>query len=359
VGQGAASIDFQRIADEMGNVIVASNETVAQLSRANDLMNQARHTAMVFAAEGLGLLGDHFERIGSILGEGDSGVLGKLAKWIRFSSQFSPAAGAFDMLGLGGETIKEMEDAEKRLNAIALLRSRDGVNNANEEQIKAEMRAIEERERAASSANAATNAEIEKGKETTEQNAKIKQRLLEIQLELKEAEAAGNRELVDKLRHSEDLYKGILKYKDAEDGYGMAVREANAELAKREQLLNKGAGKAPTEFEQVGAKYIEGLSKFTHALTPEEQQARTENSRRYHEMTRLNPELLNIGGAAAQMANAAAMTEPERQRAATSASQGGSATTAEADKIATETTLQKVANFLEQLNTKLPQPVLV
>ena len=59
------------------------------------------------------------------------------------------------------------------------------------------------------------------------------------------------------------------------------------------------------------------------------------------------------------MTTEAATPEAARKRAESTGGQAAAATTAEADKIATETTLQKVANFLEQLNTKLPQPVLV
>ena len=269
-------------------------------------------------------------------------------------------AEGYDVLSAqnGREAIQQMEEAEKRLNAIALLRSRQGIDNATEEQIAAEMAAIVEREKQASRAVTTTNEAIDQGKAKTEQNAQIKQRLLEISLQLKEAEAANNSELVDHLKHSEDLYKGILKYKDAEDGYGMAVREANAELAKRQQMLSKGS-QTGSEFEQVRAKYIEGLSRFTSSLSPEELKARQENSQRYHELTRLNPELLNVGGAASRMANAAGMTEPERQRAEAAGRTSSPGAAADADKIATETTLQKAVEFLKELTGKLPQPVLV
>jgi hypothetical protein len=216
------------------------------------------------------------------------------------------------------------------------------------------MAAIVEREKQASRAVTTTNEAIDQGKAKTEQNAQIKQRLLEISLQLKEAEAANNSELVSHLKHSEDLYKGILKYKDAEDAYGMAVREANAELQKRNQLL-AGGNKTATTFEEVRAKYISGLSRFTSSLSPDELRAREANDKKYFEMTRINPQLLNPGGAASQMAASAGITEPERQR---SADKGAESAKAKADA-ATETTLQKVANFLEQLNTKLPQPVLV
>lgn len=354
VGDSAAGIDFQRIADEMGNVIVASNETVGQLSRANDTMHKAKGAAMVFGAEGLGVVADYFERIGSILGEGDSGILGKLAAFNKIALQLIPFAPVANMLGLGGQTIQQMEEAEKRLNAIALLKSREGINNATEQQIEAEMAAIVEREKQASRAATTTNEAIDQGKSKTEENAKIKQRLLEISLELKEAEIENNSELVTHLRYQEDLYKGVLKYKDAEDGYGMAVRAANAELEKRNQLIS-GANKTATEFEDVRAKYIAGLSQSMNLMPAAQREARKANSRKYREMIRINPELLNLGGAASQMAASAGVTESERQE---SARQTADPATSKFDA-ASETTLQKVAALLETLNTKLPQPVLV
>jgi myosin heavy subunit len=322
------------------------------------------------------------------LGQADSGVLGKIAAFNKLALQLTPFAPVANMLGLGGQTIQQMEDAEKRLNAIALLSSRDGTNNATEEQIAAEMAAIVEREKQASRAVTTTNEAIDQGKAKTEQNAQIKQRLLEISLQLKEAEAANNSELVDHLKHSEDLYKGILKYKDAEDGYGMAVREANAELAKRNELLNKKTGTdgGLADIVKIREDYIASMGRSRSGMSPQELKEAQEISKRYHDLTRQNPELLRfdvqgklsdlaktaavgdpikaavqslIGGNAGQYFQGASLTEAERQRAATSGSRGGAASTAEADKIATETTLQKAVEFLKELTAKLPQPVLV
>lgn len=381
LGEATTSIDFQRIADEMQNVAVASNETVAQLSRAKDTMDAAQKASTVFAADGLGVIADYAERLGNILGEGDGGLIGKLQRWIRFSAQFTPAAGVANMLGLGGQTNRELDDMQKRLNAIALLRSRDGISNASEEQIKAEMDAIVEREKEATKATNATNDAIDKGKEKTDKNSQIKQRLLEISLQLKEAEAANNTQLAQHLRYQEDLYKGILKYKDAEDAYGMAVREANAELAKRKDLTG---GKGIEDIVAIRQGYIEA-TRGSAGLSSEEEAKRQEAIKKYFDLTRQNPELLRFdvqaklselakqgvtadpikraiaslvnGGGVDRSMRAAGMTEPERQRA--EAVNQASAPASEADKIATETTLQKVAKFLEELNTKLPQPVLV
>jgi hypothetical protein len=359
LGNAIAGIDFKRISDGMDEVVVASDETVKKLSRANDMLVKAKQLALVAGAEGMGVFGDEMERVGAILGGSSGGLISTLGSLNQILVKLTPFAPISKLLGFGGQTEKEMEDAEKRFNAIALLRSRDGTNNATEDQIKAEIQAMKEREKIASRPPPpGSDDDLDNKNTKTEKNAQIKQRLLEISLQLKEAEAANNSELVDHLKHSEDLYKGILKYKDAEDGYGMAVREANAELAKRQQIVSKGS-QGGSEFEQVRAKYIEGLSRFTSSLSPEELKARQENSQRYHELTRLNPELLNVGGAASRMANAAAMTEPERQRAEAAGRTSSPGAAADADKIATETTLQKAVEFLKELTGKLPQPVLV
>lgn len=355
LGDSAASIDFQRIAEEMGDVVVASDAAVESLSRASDTMAKGKNAAMVFGAEGLNVLGDYFQRIGSILGDADnsSGVLGKLAAFIRLSMQTTPAAGMADMLGLGGKTERAIEGETRRMKAIAELRSREGNNNATEEQIKREIEAIKERERLANRPTPPPSPDDDSDKKNskTEQNAAIKQRLLEISLQLKEAEAANNRELVAHLEYQEDLYKGILKYKDAEDAYGMAVRAANAELAKRGKITDDGqrhyqGSLANFNFENMTPhqkRYMEALASGQTTSQASQYGGASDD--------------LRFKGAYEQMYRQAAMPEAERNRA------GGvtspiDAKEQEQDK-ATETTLQKAVAFLEELTSKLPQPALV
>lgn len=348
LGESVAGIDFQRIADEMGNVIVASNETVTQLSRANDLIHQAKGTAMVFAAEGLGAIANYFEKIGNILGEGESGVLAQLGRFNKLALQLTPFSATLNLLGLGGKTNKELEEAEKRLNAIALLRSRDGIDNATEEQIKAEMSAMVERERQATSAAAETTKAIDEGKAKTEQSAQIKQRLLEISLLLKEAEAANNSELVDQLKHSEDIYKGILKYKDAEDAYGMAVRDANAELEKRQRLDPQ------KNLQTIETNYKREISRIENlpVRLSEQSKARVILDAQYLQAKR---------NAYRGIVDTVDPSNNNSRRTGELSFDGRTYldTSAKPEDAATETTLQKVASLMEQLNTKLPQPVLV
>jgi hypothetical protein len=344
MGDGAANIDFQRIADEMGNVTVASNDTVERLSEANDRIETFKNRAMVWGANTLNFFGELGERIVT---------MGIAMEKNPLSFAPNPFAGA---------TLKELKEIEERYKAISQLRTSQGNASPSEEQIKGEIEAMKEREKQARLANRPTPDEGDdspKGDNSkTEQNAKTKQRLLEISLQLKEAEAANNSELVDHLKYSEDLYKGILKYKDAEDGYGMAVREANAELAKRQQMLS---GKMQDD----GRRHYQGSlanlnfenmtpyqKRYTDALASGQGASQ---ARQYAPSS----DDIRFSGAYEKMFRQAAMTEPERQRAEVTGRASFPSAGGEATQMATETTLQKVANFLEQLNTKLPQPVLV
>lgn len=364
LGEATTSIDFQRIADEMGNVTVASNKTVEQLSRAKDTMDAAQKAATVFAAEGLGLIADYAERLGNILGSGDNGLLGKLQRWIKFSTQFTPAAGVADMLGLGGQTNRELDDMQRRLNAIALLRSRDGITNASEEQIKAEMQAIVQREKEATKATTNTNEAIDAGKAKTEQNAQIKQRLLEISLQLKEAEAANNSELAEHLRYQENIYKGILKYKDAEDAYGMAVRDANAELNKRKdskqihptKLRSESLSNSPSA-SGLSSGFGSGSSAAA-ILNPELEMP---NWLRQDLLAKLARGRVNsfTDNAIAALFNPKLQMPNWKRIDNMNELLGVQQEEDKKNQPATETTLQEVVKLVNSLEKKLPQPVLV
>jgi hypothetical protein len=292
------------------------------------------------------------------LGDADnsSGVLGKLAAFIRLNLQLTPAGGVADLVGLGGKTERAIEEETRRMRAVEELQNREGTSSATEEQIKSEIEAMKEREKIAKQSAPSRADDLGGGKANAEKNAQIRQRLLEISLQLKEAEAANNNELVDHLKYSEDLYKGILKYKDAEDGYGMAVREANAELAKRQQML---AGKTKDD----GQRHYQGsLDNFNFEnMTPHQKRymealASGQTASQANEYGGASDDL-RFKGAYEKMYRQASMPEVERSRAGsvTSPIEGE----AQQQDKATETTLQKVANFLEELNTKLPQPALV
>lgn len=100
--------------------------------------------------------------------------------------------------------------------------------------------------------------------------------------------------------------------------------------------------------EAIYQREINAIS-ASSATLPEQTQARIRLDAQYVQAKRQ---------AFGQMTTEAAAPESSRQRAQAERRESPSATPADGDKLATETTLQKVASFLEQLNTKLPQPVL-
>jgi hypothetical protein len=116
-------------------------------------------------------------------------------------------------------------------------------------------------------------------------------------------------------------------------------------------------------FEQINKIYRDEVEKI-HAMTKDraEQLRRLETLRaQYREAAtgiigRYGEPSAMYAPPPTQQARDAAMSQPARQDAINSAS-GKSA--GAMDEVASETTLQKVAKFLEELNTKLPQPVLV
>ena len=65
LGQSVAGVDFVSMADGMRDVAVVSNETVRQLSQANDEIVKFERNVTIGVAKGLGFVGDLFERLGS------------------------------------------------------------------------------------------------------------------------------------------------------------------------------------------------------------------------------------------------------------------------------------------------------
>jgi hypothetical protein len=147
-------------------------------------------------------------------------------------------------------------------------------------------------------------------------------------------------------------------------GAARQKQEADAAFSRLSQL---GAPQASSEsdkfFAQINQIYRDEVEKI-HAMTKDraEQLRRLEVIRaQYRDAAAMG--IKEFGEPSAmyapppvQQAQDAAMSQPARQAAIESARTASATPT---DPVATETTLQKVANFLEELNTKLPQPVLV
>jgi hypothetical protein len=113
LGQSVAGVDFVSMADGMRGVNVLSNETVRQLSQANDEIVKFERNFTLALGAVLGGLGDVSERIGSIIAK--EGSLGAIQRALL---ALTPAA---PLSLIGGQTIEEMEQAEEALNGLPPL----------------------------------------------------------------------------------------------------------------------------------------------------------------------------------------------------------------------------------------------
>ena len=148
---------------------------------------------------------------------------------------------------------------------------------------------------------------------------------------------------------------------DAEVARAEAERKA-AENASRK--IRTQSEEDPTEPVRKASIDVAARLKEIEGIYQKEIQAITSSPVSLSEQTqariRLDAQYLQAKRQAfGQMTTEAAMPEAARQRAEAASRAPSPSAGGEADKIATETTLQKVAKFLEELNTKLPQPVLV
>jgi hypothetical protein len=91
LGQQVATVNFKGMADGMREVNVVSNETVRQLDAANQEIVKFERSIKVGAAGGLGLVADHFERVGTAAAEASGGGISEAASGLaKFANLFNP-----------------------------------------------------------------------------------------------------------------------------------------------------------------------------------------------------------------------------------------------------------------------------
>lgn len=305
---------------EMAAVAVVTDETVRRIEEANDTMTRAGNTLKVYFAQALSFFSETAERIGAA------------------------------MAGQGFKTIAQMEEQVMRDNAANRLRQRGELITDEQGQPV---------QRPAFAPN------TEAGREQVRQAEENARRI--------EAELAVMKEEAKKAEEAAKSARGSLG--SFEQSYEALLSKSNARLKERTKLLKESAeAQAQQGFQdtlQIPTANLGRFKEMQAILAEQTAQIRSmpiSASEQTQKLLALDQQfreavltLQNAAGPAFdRQTQEAAQTEPERQRAAAAATERqGAGTSAAADKAATETTLQKVANFLEQLNTKLPQPVLV
>lgn len=230
IGVKAAGIDFSALAQEMGNVNAASNETVEALARANDELDKAKQKATILGASLLKtLVNDPAERLGSFLG------------------------------GAGFKTIRELEEIEARANAINQL-TREGAfgmeaeKNAaliadRTEQILAKTRDIgQQMSVSEETIDSSLGLEKEKTAELAKQAEQLAKqeaqrqsaiRDIDAEVALIEAQLSGNKKLEESLREQADFKSAFEKTDSTEKASGFAAAKAAERAA---QAANQGGG---------------------------------------------------------------------------------------------------------------------
>ena len=236
IGVKAAGIDFSALAQEMGNVNAASNETVEALARANDELDKAKQKATIFGASLLKtLVNDPAERVGSLLGGG------------------------------GFKTIRELEEIEARANAINQL-TREGAfgfeaeKNAaliaeRTEQILAKTRDIgQQMSISEETVDSSLGLEKEKTAELAKQAEQLARQEAQRQSAIKDvvaetdlirAQLAGNKKLEESLREQADFASALEKTNSFETAAGFAAvkaAERAAQAAKQGGDSGGGSG---------------------------------------------------------------------------------------------------------------------
>lgn len=271
IGTKAAGINFAELVIEMQNVNVASNELVKQLADANDELDKMKNNATVFGANLLkALVIDPAERIGSILSgqgpatnaEADQMALRERARAnLEREQMLRPEGDYQSVIGPEGIAMPVANDAEvENLRLIA-----------------AEMERIRKLESEITTQTVATADAVETVADKTKARAEAAEHIRELALEIKEAENAGNDVLAEKLRWQKDYETALASNLDSEDAYGMAVREANANLEARNRLLAEQLQRTHDNVE-AELKYAE-----TMAYGTAEEKARAEWMKIYNE----------------------------------------------------------------------------
>lgn len=351
VGVKASGINFSELASEMQKVNVAGADVVERLAEANDQLDKMKQGVTIFAAEGLSGVVDYFERIGSIIGEGDGSILSNMTKLHKLAMQLSPFAGIADMLGFGGKTVKQMEEEQSRLNAIAALRSRGELSLSqsgkplqssdvflNTEKGQKDKLSAEENERR-------ITAEVERLKKAQEDVAKAASDAALSAGDYEQSVARSNEQLktTKQLLVTASKENGAIQFSPEQSAGLAALKDAQSEIVvelnrRLEEIKSSGADA------NVQSMQSESLMRqFDEAM----QLAKSKSDQIFGDAVR------NSSNAQDVMLRQASQTESQRQER----QQSPAPSRSESQNIATETTLQRVATFLEQLNTKLPQPV--
>lgn len=324
VGVKASNIDFSALAEEMMNVNAASEQTVEILGKANDKLTAMKQNALVVGANLLAGASDFFERIGGI-------VSGVGPKTVAEMNDEELAQRAKAKLQREGKLLPD--DSTKKITTMRTYPQGAGMAaipaqeipvtemvpgpNAleNKRRIDAEKERLRQME--AGKKPAATEDDGETAVKNTAEEAKFKQYILDLELQIKEAQAAGDSQKAESIGRLKDWTEAAIKY---EGDLDMATRDVNASLKDRLRLKEGEIAKQQESIE-AELQYAEAM-----AFGTDEAKRKAEWMKIYNEqMAREATE-----DQARRAANAGTYKEPKQSATSTGGGSIGSSQAAQA-----------------------------
>lgn len=339
VGVKASNIDFSALAEEMMNVNAASEQTVEILGKANDKLTAMKQNALVVGANLLAGASDFFERVGGIM----SGVG---PKTVAEMNDEELAQRAKANLQREGKLLPD--DSTKKTTTMRTYPQNAGMvgvpvqdipvtemvpgPNAleNKRRIDAEKERLRQME--AGKKPAATEDDGETAVKNTAEEAKFKQYILDLELQIKEAQAAGDSQKAESIGRLKDWTEAAIKY---EGDLDMATRDVNASLKERLRLKEAEIAKQQQSIE-AELQYAE-----TMAFGTDEAKSKAEWMKIYNEQM--------ARGATEDQARRAANAGTYKEQKPTAAAQtGGSSPAYGLESPADRTRNERVAELRGQ-----------
>jgi hypothetical protein len=269
--------NVETLREEMANVSVATDETVRAIEQANDRMTRFGNSTKVAFAGGLQALTNFSERLGNVLSGGAGFTNNEIDEIIERQN-------AEGRLRSRGELLPDDSTLRKKAiptpagpvyGAEELIAGPNAQENARriEAEIKAQQELNKAKKEEARLARETADSETEQVSKTQEKTKaesealKFKQYMLDIDLKIKEAQAAGDKERAESLQKIKDWTEAAIKY---EGDLDMAARDVNASLKERLRLKDEELAKQQASID-AELKHVE-----TMAFGTEEAKAKAE-----------------------------------------------------------------------------------
>jgi hypothetical protein len=246
-GVRAANINFAALARDMGDVAVASDETVRAIEQANDRMIKFGNSIKVAAANALQLFTNLSERVGDVLGGGVGRTGAEIDEVIERQNAEGRLRSRGELLPDDSTTRTKQQFVGGPV-PVTVQETVPGPNaEENVRRVNAEIEKMRAELAEAAKATAGITDEMDEQVSKAEKRKQQQQELADLALQIKEAQAAGNDALADDLREYEKLVRAAIKY---EGDLEKAARDVNAEHRERLRLQDAALQKSIAQVEK-------------------------------------------------------------------------------------------------------------